>query len=57
MNAFRCRPNGRTWLFKTSKVYQKNYLVPRAGLEPASLTASDFKSDVVTNFTTEAQHI
>ena len=32
-------------------------MVPRAGLEPASLTASDFKSDAVTNFATEAKLI
>ena len=30
-------------------------LVPRAGLEPARLTAGDFKSPVSTNFTTEAK--
>lgn len=28
--------------------------MPRAGLEPASQSAADFKSAVVTNFTTEA---
>lgn len=29
-------------------------LVPRAGLEPASSKASDFKSDEFTNFSTRA---
>ena len=35
-------------------VISRLFLVPRAGLEPASHSAEDFKSSVFTNFTTEA---
>ena len=37
-------------------VHELKY-VPRAGLEPARLVAPDFKSDVSTDFTTEAEGV
>gem|GEM_PF-6020982 len=40
-----------------SEFYQRNLLVPEAGIEPARplfTKAADFKSDVSTNFTTRA---
>ena len=43
--------------FGNKKILQKKDFVGEAGLEPASLAASDPKSDVSTNFTTSGKEL